>query len=261
MFSLRNQEFRLKFVFRLLLAIAFSGPGGHVVMAEEVSLRIVSLEERLETLRHGLDEGGHLECGTSDVPKRAHYDSCSKLHSLSDQGCFAYTTADMGNQLGYERLCEEIPLLEKAHSPTVEYFDVDSPGWWKLLPASMVPNATDFSEEPIDRSAVWESFKSKALGEFDIAETYSHSGKIAIILDKWKDKSDGEYSCGEYRDLFIMRLGVLVDFDGDGVAELRIHGSRNYVSDCLMGSMEAISSGFAITLEKTSSDGPVRRLD
>src|SRR5690606_30749462 len=112
--------------------------------------------------------------------------------------------------------------------------------------------------DAFDRSAEWELLKGRPLGDFEIAEMYSGSEEVALILDKWIDRSG---DCGEYRDLFVMRRGVLADFDADGVAELRIHGVKMYISDCPTGSMEHMYSGYAITLKKTSPDGPVQRVD
>lgn len=258
------REVSLKTVLRVIIAIAFSNFFGHVVMAEDMTLRVISLKERLEALRAGIKEGGYLACGEIGGPlKIVRYENCAEFHSLDDNNCFGDTTAAMVDAQGYDRMCDEVQFLQTARPPTVEYFNVDSPNWWKSIPASITPGALVWTESPetFDRSAKWELLKNKLLGDFEKSEGYFDRGVVRLILDKWKDKEESEgYNCGEHRDLFVMRLGVLADFDGDGVGEVRIHGYQIYESDCLGGSMDALLPGFGITLKKASPDSPIQRM-
>lgn len=255
-FELQGSESRS--VFAAAIVIAFAGLCGHVAIAQEPIVPVISLVERLKTLRAGIEEGGYLACDDNGALKKERYESCAAFRNLADRQCFGETTADMANAMTYGRACDEIDLLQKARPPTVEYFNVESPGWWKSLPASIVPSARWMEEEKPDRSAAKERLHGKLLGDLEIAENQSGPDQVVLIFEKW----NGDDGCGEYRGMFALRIGVLADFDGDGVAELRIHGHQRYESDdCLPGSISALEPGFAITLKKTSPEGPIRVMD
>ena len=53
--------------------------------------------------------------------------------------------------------------------------------------------------------------------------------------------------------IFYLNAVLLADFDGDGVAELLVKGSRAYQSEsCLLGSGNSLGGGFSVLINKDS---------
>src|SRR5690606_3455179 len=139
-------------------------------------------------------------------------------------------------------------------SPSVEYFNVGSSDWWKSIPASIAPHLGDLTLEGVfdpdlseRRNATQNLLQEKVLGDFEIAKVFSRRNGIVLILDEWTN----ETGCG-HQDKYTIYAPVLVDLDGDGVAELRFYALRTDPLSLHCGSMDSLDPGYVVVLKKTS---------
>lgn len=75
---------------------------------------VASLDEYLETLNTQGPDGAELYCETPSGSERHPYDSCESFSALREQGCFGYTTFDIGWELSYAATCAKVEALANA---------------------------------------------------------------------------------------------------------------------------------------------------
>ncbi|UAJ72049.1 hypothetical protein IQE94_13175 [Synechocystis sp. PCC 7339] len=219
--------------------------------AETFSLDLIPVEEYQQQLNERESEGGQLFCKNSPNEK-IQFNNCSKFQQLRSQGCYGATTYEIAVEINYVDVCAQIDLMKKAHSFDQQYFQLDSPHWWKQLPAQIIPmRGGIYSEESWENETRKPSqlTKDKLLEELEFQKIAVDNQSVELIL------SATAADCGVINDTFTLSAILLSDFDQDGIAELLIKGDRRNVSqDCQLGTGNIIGGSSTIVLKKSGAD-------
>jgi hypothetical protein len=200
----------------------------------------LSLEEK---------SGGKLYCEKSTDKKRENFSSCESFLNLQKRGCYGRSTRAIGTELRYEMLCREIEVLNLAKSTAINYFELESDDWWKLLPADIIPmpggvySDASWKGAKITREKL---VKNKLLGDSNVEKVTFVKDGVVLILNTRADE------CGVVEDHLKISPVLLADFDKDGIAELLIKGYRLFLSEsCHLGSANTLGAGYSTLVKKT----------
>jgi hypothetical protein len=211
----------------------------------------MSVKEYLNVLKSTEGKGGSLFCKSKGGGESFKYGNCADFKSLKKKGCYGYTTREMGAEITYEGICDEINAIKRAGPATIDYFNPNAQGWWKSLPAEIIPISGGAYSDDSYAQAKAERRKlvsGKTLGQLQVKSQTVKNGQIELVLNIDKDE------CGEIRDTFGFWTVLLADFDNDGISELLIKGFRRYESEsCFLGTANNLGTGFGALLKKTKS--------
>jgi len=203
-----------------------------------------------------VQSGGTLYCEDNSIGKNIEFKNCESFTTLKKQGCFGYSTYAMSVESRYSIVCSEINTIKKASSSKVNFFALDSPNWWKSIPAEVIPMSGGIYSDESWNIAKLERDKfvaGKVLGDLQLVNLSIESGVFNAIL------SESTQECGLVNDTFKLSVKLLADFDQDGIAELLLKGYRVDNSDtCSLGSGNSLGAGFIVLLKKSSlSEAPI----
>ena len=222
-------------------------------LGPEKSQYMESINEYKESLFAQENSGGSLQCDSDAEPKTEDYKSCTSFYSLREKGCHGYNQFDMNQAAQYELLCREIKALDRASAASINYFDMESTDWWKSIPAEVIPyrgginNQDGLDEERLFRDNL---VVGKSLGDIDFVKLSVSPNSLVATLS-----TEEVEACGRIEDVFYFRVALLADFDGDGISELWLKGSRAYQSEtCHLGSANTLGAGFSAYVNR---DGPM----
>jgi len=209
-----------------------------------------SVNEYRETLFVRENAGGSLSCGSDKTGwKSEDYRSCTSFYSLREKGCQGYKQRDMNEEARYELLCRDIKALDRASVASTTYFDVEATDWWKSIPAEVIPYRGGlYSKDAWDEDRLWRDnlVAGKSLGDIDFVKLSVSSNSLVASLS-----TEELEACGTIDDVFSLRVALVADFDGDGIAELWLNGSREHQSEtCSLGSANTLGAGFSAYINK-----------
>ena len=215
----------------------------------EAEAGLVSLEEYLKTLERREQNGSTLYCEDISPAGRDKYNSCSSFTSLRKRGCYGYTSYEISREISYAGLCEKLSVVRQAKPSTDSFIDTESKSWWEKLPAEIIPMSGGvYSNESweIAQDDRKELVSDKLVGQLSFDSVTANMNKVEIVIDAWKE------DCGEVQDYFEFSPILLADFDGDGIAELLIGGSRfNRSETCHLGTGNRFGAGFSVLVKMT----------
>jgi hypothetical protein len=220
------------------------------VNAQGSESTLMSPEGYLKSLLSFESTGGTLYCPDIEGEKHHKFNSCKDFMLLQNQGCFGYATPEIAVELRYKETCDEIEAVKQVRPVNVNYFNLNSQDWWKLLPAEIVPMPggiyTDDSWSQ-EKSELDKLVSGKLLGELKFKNVVAKNGEVELTLNSSKE------DCGEIHDKLKFSARVLADFDNDGIAELLIKGYRIYESEsCWLGTGNSLGAGFTSLLKKSN---------
>ena len=245
--TLERKQFVLnKSLIIFVTTLLFSSMSCHISAGEVVEIKSIEIYKTL--LSNKEKEGGKLFCEEGEGGKRLIFNSCESFNSLKSKGCYGNSTREIRNESRYALLCREIDVLQKANSSANAYFDLSTKGWWKSLPAEVIPMSggvySDASWEKAE-TALKRMVKDKLLGDLELDKVTVTMGNIDIVIESANEE------CGVIEDFLRISPVALADFDNDGVAELLLKGYRLDRSDsCSLGSGNSLGAEFSILVKK-----------
>jgi len=236
-------------IYILIISISFTY--AFEVLAQNSELLVKTIDEYKKNILKIEQRGGMLYCEDSSK-RRDAFNSCKSFHSLQKRGCYGSTTYEMGNEINYKRICKKIAAIGKATSSSMHFFNLDSKEWWKSLPASIIPIPGGIYNDQLLEHQKLEDKKllsKRLLGKVNYESVTNKSDSVEIILSSSKE------DCGVVQDELIMKAVLLADFDGDGISEMLIEGTRaDYSETCHLGSGNRLGAGFSVLVKKNSKD-------
>jgi ankyrin repeat protein len=219
--------------------------------ASELPLR--SVKEYLHELTTLTEDGGTLNCGGEEGGDNSEYNNCKDFAALKKKGCYGSSMADMKGELSYQNTCQEIDRLKQARPVDKSYFKLNSPDWWKSLPAELIPMRGGLYDNEDDESqakiALQRLVSRKLLGDIKFENQTVINGEIELVLGVSEHQG-----CDNVRDVLRFSPVLLADFDHDGIAELLIKGSRmNESKSCFLGTGNGLGAEFGALLKKAGS--------
>jgi len=208
---------------------------------------VLSVSDYQKSLKSIESEGSVLDC-----PDRGKFkiNDCKKYNLLKNRGCAPVSsTLGLKQDQWYNSNCDEIENLSKARAFKVNYFNLNSPDWWKFIPADVIPVSGGIYNDEIwarEKNKLIELVRGKLLGEIQYVGYEIINNSLTLILSKSTDE------CGEIFDTFYLSPIVLADFDNDSIAELLIKSFRfNESEKCWMGSGNRMGGQSFALLKKT----------
>ncbi len=216
----------------------------------------VAINKHLIDLHNKEQRGGVLYCEEYPGNRRVEFDNCQSFSLLKNRGCFGSSTYEMIVESRYAAMCDKIITLQKAKTPKVSYFDIESSDWWRTIPAEIIPvSGGIYSDESWKKAQLEREMlvTGKVLSDLQLRNTTDETGMLEIILNK------RQQYCGEIDDTLNISVVLLADFDKDGIAELFLEGYRMDKSDnCSLGSGNALGASFSVVVKKSSpNNAPV----
>ena len=222
---------------------------------DQYLLDLRSVDNYIEELKAREKNGWALYCHTPDGGEDVAYSDCETFYELKDRGCYGWNTVDINREYSYDSLCQELTFIGQVRESSVDNFNLESPDWWKSLPASVIPGRGGiYSEEGVEQARIErdELVKGKLLGEIEFVSVNSEYDSSDGLLRFSGVLSREVYDdCGSVDDLFFFYPALLADFDSDGIGELLVSGYRNYDSeDCFLGTGNRLGAFFDILINK-----------
>lgn len=208
-----------------------------------------SLQDYLKALELREQNGATLYCEDISPAVREEFSSCKSFNSLRERGCYGYTSYEISREINYSDLCDKLNIARQANPSNISFIDIKSDNWWKKLPAEIMPVSGG-----IYNTELWEvaqddrkkHVSGKLLGQLKFNSVRASRGKVEIIIETWEE------GCGEVQDYFEFSPILLADFDGDGISELLLNGSRFKKSEtCYLGTGNMLGAGFSAIVKLT----------
>lgn len=158
-------------------------------------------------------------------------------------------------EMRYESMCSMMVALAAAKDSQKSYFLFQSADWWKAIPAAVIPISGGIYSDAWWKEAAAKRqslVQGKTLGQLALSQVESGPGQFAATIESER------LDCGEVRNRFKMAVTLLADFDGDGIAEALLEGSRINESDtCFLGTGNSLGGTFRVLIKK---DGPSAKI-
>ncbi|MEL7022654.1 MAG: hypothetical protein AAGL69_02840 [Pseudomonadota bacterium] len=225
---------------------------------EQDSTPLLSWADYRSQLEADIASGGQLFCESDSGGQNQPYDNCEIFHALREQGCYGYTTFDIGREINYESTCVKRERLREGQLHKRHFFALTTNDWWRSLPAEIVPLPGGiYSDNSYDVASKRHRVRvvNRTLDEIDLEVDEATNGRLIAMIGTTHE------DCGVIRDVLSVSAMTLVDIDADGIAELVLEGYRvNKSETCQLGSGNSLGARFFAIVRKTAPRGPVELL-